>query len=220
LKNPYFVGFWVAIAVALTSLAIFFFGIAMPQAMTSEQSKNLERAFSYLNSVGTLLSGLASIIVACLGIYGFKTWKRQLLGGKSLGIIWDVKVALRAVELEHIEYFWRTLLRDPSIHNASLAERFDHFAKSDLSIALKELKKHCQALDKVVVRDEFMWTNFAGDLKMIEMQIVKSGYQASVSNAPKGHDSPGRKESLRLEDQRTDLIKYLGKKLDELEDKW
>lgn len=154
MRDPYCVGFWLSSAISVSAIAIYFTGIWF--------SSDIEKAFAYLSAVGTVLAGIAGLAVAGVTLYGLHLWKVQLYHGKYLSVIWDAQSALRRVEDALAELKANSLLLNKEVTDAEL---FEFMRKSRFGAALTAFDEKCQVLDRLVVRNQWQWSNYAHSIE-------------------------------------------------------
>ncbi|MGP0148146.1 hypothetical protein [Pseudomonas oryzihabitans] len=208
MRDPYCVGFWISTVLALSAIGIYFTGVWLDH--------DLDKAFAYLNAIGTLLAGLAGLLVAGVTLYGLHLWKVQLYHGKYLAVIWDTQSALRRVESTLIELTVSSLSLDKDTTDAEL---FNRMRESSFGAALAVFAEKCQVLDRLVVKNQWEWSNYAQD---IETAVHASLRQTLEFKFISGF--PDRlKHQLRSASQASMFRKFvdrLNEMLDELESKY
>lgn len=208
MRDPYCVGFWISSVISISAIAIYFTAIWF--------SNDLEKAFAYINAVGTVLAGLAGLLVAGVTLYGLHLWKVQLYHGKYLAVIWDTQSALRRVESTRLELTASAFALSKDTTDAELLKliRDSHF-----STALAVFKEKCQVLDRLVVKNQWQWSNYALDIDNSVFdsmkQIIQFKFLLSFPDQLKHH--------LRAASQGSKFQKFidrLNNMLDELESKY
>lgn len=154
MRDPYCVGFWISSVISISAIAIYFTAIWF--------SNDLEKAFAYINAVGTVLAGLAGLLVAGVTLYGLHLWKVQLYHGKYLAVIWDTQSALRRVESTLIELTVSSLSLSKDTTDAELLKLM---RDSNFGTALAVFKEKCQVLDRLVVKNQWQWSNYAQNIE-------------------------------------------------------
>jgi|GEM_PF-5813659 len=154
MRDPYYVGFWISSVISASAIAIYFTGIWF--------NNDLEKAFAYINAVGTVLAGLAGLLVAGVTLYGLHLWKVQLYHGKYLAVIWDTQSALRRVESTRLELTASAFALSKDTTDAELLKLI---GDSNFGTALAVFKEKCQVLDRLVVKNQWQWSNYALDIE-------------------------------------------------------
>lgn len=208
MRDPYCVGFWLSSAISVSAIAIYFTSIWF--------SNDLEKAFAYINAVGTVLAGLAGLVVAGITLYGLHLWKVQLYHGKYLSVIWDAQSALRRVEDALIELNVASLSLSKEMTDAEL---FKFIRESRFGAALTAFDEKCQVLDRLVVRNQWQWSNYAQEIETAVHANLKHALQFKfISGFP-----DQLKHQLRAASRVSMFKKFvdrLNEKLDELESKY
>lgn len=208
MRDPYCVGFWLSTVLALSAVGIYFTGIWL--------NYDLDKAFAYLNAIGTILAGLAGLFVAGVTLYGLHLWKVQLYHGKYLSVIWDAQSSLRRVESALIEL---TVSSFSLSKETTDAELFKFMRESKFGTALGVFAEKCQVLDRLVVKNQWQWSNYALDIETNVHSNLKGMLQFKfISDLPgqlKHHLSAAAKTSRFQE-----FLKHLNEMLDELESKY
>lgn len=208
MRDPYCVGFWISSVISVSAIAIYFTGIWF--------NNDLEKAFAYINAVGTVLAGLAGLVVAGITLYGLHLWKVQLYHGKYLSVIWDAQSALRRVEDALIELKTASLSLSKEMTDAEL---FKFIRESRFGAALTAFDEKCQVLDRLVVRNQWQWSNYA--------QSIETSVHANLKHALKFKFISGFPDQLRYHLQAASratmfkrFVDELNEMLDELESKY
>lgn len=208
MRDPYCVGFWISSAISASAIAIYFTGIWF--------NNDLEKAFAYINAVGTFLAGLAGLLVAGVTLYGLHLWKVQLYHGKYLAVIWDTQSALRRVESTRLELTASAFALSKDTTDAELLKLI---RDSNFGTALAVFKEKCQVLDRLVVKNQWQWSNYALDIDNSVFdsmkQIIQFKFLLSFPDQLKHH--------LRAASQGSKFQKFidrLNNMLDELESKY
>lgn len=155
MRDPYCVGFWISIVLAISAIGIYFTGVWLQY--------DLDKAFAYLNALGTFFAGLAGLFVAGVTLYGLNLWRFQLYGSKYLTIIWDAQSALRALEAALMEFQVNSIRLGGVVSDAELSKLLNN---SSFGSALLAFREKCQVLDRVVVRNEWQWSNYAREIQL------------------------------------------------------
>jgi len=159
-ENPYAFGFVAACVALLTLTAAFIYSTA-----SGDTPKATENAFSFINSVSSMIQAFAAIGVASLAFKGYNAWKDQIIHGKALGIAWDAQVAVRQLEMAQIKFSLKTQRATVKVPGDPVTIVGD----SPLGAAFEEFEKQCNLLDKVVVKNDWEWTNYCTELRMLAL---------------------------------------------------
>ncbi len=155
MRDPYCVGFWISIVLAISAIGIYFTGVWLQY--------DLDKAFAYLNALGTFFAGLAGLFVAGVTLYGLNLWRFQLYGSKYLTVIWDAQSALRVLEAALIEFQVLSIRLDGGVSDAELSRLLND---SSFGSALLSFREKCQVLDRVVVKNEWQWSNYSSEIQI------------------------------------------------------
>jgi hypothetical protein len=122
-----------------------------------------------LGAFGSFLSGVGTIIAATAAVIGVDNWVKQLKFGKYLEVIWSSKVAIRKVHSS--EMYWY-------IANYSLKQNPSPECESDLKSKAEKLEFDFQVLkdsfhqlDQIVIKNQFLWANYASQLETTWLKI-------------------------------------------------
>jgi hypothetical protein len=122
-----------------------------------------------LGAFGSFLSGVGTIIAATAAVIGVDNWVKQLKFGKYLEVIWSSKVAIRKVHSS--EMYWY-------IANYSLKQNPSSECESDLKSKAEKLEFDFQVLkdsfhqlDQIVIKNQFLWANYASQLETTWLKI-------------------------------------------------
>tara|TARA_B100001059_G_C17557613_1_gene438439 strand:+ start:52 stop:696 length:645 start_codon:yes stop_codon:yes gene_type:complete len=126
---------------------------------------------SLLSSLGSLLGGVAGTIAAVSAYLGVDAWKKQLKYGKHISLIWSCMESLRNFQRRNMQ--WYILAYAHGTSQLKSTETLD-VEKKLLDAALEELSSHFSALDKIVVKNQWQWTNYAGNLSGNISSLVRT----------------------------------------------
>lgn len=209
MRDPYCVGFWLASAISVSAIAIYFTGIWF--------NNDVEKAFAYLSAVGTFLAGIAGLVVAGVTVYGLHLWKVQLLHGKYLSVIWDTQSALRRVEDTLAELKANSLQLNKEVTDAEL---FEFMRKSRFGAALTALDEKCQVLDRLVVRNQWQWSNYVHIIEATVHANLKHALEFKVISGIQHEVFRHRLQSTSRASIFKKFVDELNEMLDELESKY
>lgn len=208
MRDPYCVGFWISSALSVSAIAIYFFSVQL--------SCDLDKAFAYLNAIGTLFAGLAGLLVAGVTLYGLHLWKVQLYHGKYLSVIWDAQSALRRVEIALMELNIAAL----SLSKQTTDDELSRFmAESEFGRALHAFYEKCQVLDRLVVKDRWQWVGYAQDIETSVRSQLRNTLQLKFVSGFKDQF----RQSLKSASEISKFRKFVGEldlMLDRLESKY
>lgn len=208
MRDPYCVGFWISSVISVSAIAIYFTGIWF--------NNDLEKAFAYINAVGTVLAGLAGLLVAGVTLYGLHLWKVQLYHGKYLSVIWDAQSTLRRVEIALMELNISAL----SLSKQTTDDELSIFMKkSDFGQALAAFYEKCQLLDRLVVRDRWSWVGYAADIEASAFRQLKNTLQLKFVSGFKDQVKRSLKSAAETSSFRR-FVCELNLMLDKLESKY
>ncbi|ONN69884.1 hypothetical protein [Pseudomonas oryzihabitans] len=207
MRDPYCVGFWISTILAISAIGIYFTGIWF--------NYDLDKAFAYLNAVGTVIAGLAGLFVAGVTLYGLKLWRLQLYGTKYLTVIWDAQAGLRLVEGALIRLQVDALTLGKNATDKDLSRLI---SESSFKSAIMEFKEKCQVLDRIVVKNEWQWSNYAAEIENNVHQNLKSALHfKSLTNVEEQMKSIS--DAADQISKFNEFIRWLNQKLDKLESK-
>lgn len=209
MRDPYCVGFWLSSAISVSAIAIYFTGIWL--------SSDIEKAFAYISAVGTVLAGIAGIVVAGITLYGLRIWKIQLYHSKYLSVIWDTQNALRRVEDALTELRADSYLLSKETTDTELLE---FIRKSRFGAALTAFDEKCQVLDRLVVRNHWQWSNYAHIIEDTVRENLKHALRFKFISGDKKQMFRYRLQSASRVSLFKKFVDELNEMLDDLESKY
>ncbi|WP_339484345.1 hypothetical protein [Pseudomonas sivasensis] len=216
MKNPYVFGFYCS-TIALIALACaVFFG-----AWSHTGRQGTQDAFAFVSSFSSLIQALAAAFVAFLAFRGLFAWKYQIVHEKYLEVVWDANVTLREMEGAYHDYLVPKMTQAPA--NVSKPDAISEIKQGELGNALKKLKSKCILLDKIVVKKEWLWQNYATALEahIFEVALELNKPLRDKRQGLFGLFNSRNEESLQRGQLNVDnLIDQMSSQLDELEKKY
>ncbi|MFQ1801075.1 hypothetical protein ACK36F_01450 [Aeromonas veronii] len=145
-----------------------------------QDKKGFSSILSDLGALGSFLSGLGTIVAAAAAAIGVDSWINQLKCGKYLDVIWAAKVAIRKVHASEMDWY---------ISNYSYNQTPSELRKIDLDLKLRRLESDFEnlsdefhQLDQVVVKNQFLWANYASLFKSTWLEIKWHMEENGISN--------------------------------------
>ncbi|KQQ50646.1 hypothetical protein ASF84_20440 [Pseudomonas sp. Leaf127] len=165
MKDPYAYGFYSA-CLALTVLVFAAFFSVKVGAV---------QAWQIIQSTSALLEALAAIGIAGVAFAAYSTWKHDVRQQKTLSIVWDASVAFREIEIGFSEWFFGP---DAEQRAGSDSERLNaQLSTSSLGLAIRAFRKQCMLIDKVVLRHNWRWINYASELDMLVHALTRQIFE-------------------------------------------
>ncbi|TFW38553.1 hypothetical protein E4195_06140 [Pseudomonas putida] len=157
MKNIYSPGFYALLAALLIISGSIFWA-----TWTNGKSGSTQEAFAFINSLSALLQALAAAIVAWLAHKGLSSWKQELIHSKAHGVVWDANVAFRKIEasIERLCLEWK-ISTPPTKPNIII----DALRQDPIDQQFEDFLSHCQVLDKVVLKKDWVWADRAQNLR-------------------------------------------------------
>jgi len=122
-----------------------------------------------LGAFGSFLSGVGTIIVAVAAAIGVDNWVKQLKFGKYLEVIWSSKVAIRKVHSSEMNWY---IANYSYKQNQTRELELDLKDKlSRLQLDFQTLKDSFHQLDQIVIKNQFLWANYASMLEGAWLKI-------------------------------------------------
>lgn len=170
MKDPYAFGFYSACFALLVVVGANFYS-----AITGGGASATSAAHQLIHSVSAMAEAIAAVAIAGIALRAYGTWKDETRHHKALTIIWDAHVAFREIEIGFNEWFF-----GPNAGNRAEGEQTKIatlLSVSPLGIALKNFKKQCILLDKIVVRERWEWVNYANELDMLARALSVDAFR-------------------------------------------
>ena len=152
---------FVIFIVCIVCLFVGLSGVSILVASAYFDFSNYSGLLTFLSSIGSFLGGIAAIITAITVFIGVNTWKKQIKYGKHIALIWSCMESIRNFQRRNDQ--WYIYAYAYGTTEAKSSEPMDTERKL-LDASLEELKSHFSSLDKIVVKNEWQWTNYAGTL--------------------------------------------------------
>ena len=138
-----------------------------------------------LGSFGSFLSGIGTIIAAVAAAIGVDNWVKQLKFGKYLEVIWNAKVAIRKVHSSEMDWY----IANYAYIQSQVSERETDLTHKSNKLAqdFQYLKDSFHQLDQIVIKEQFLWANYASHLesKWIEIKWQMEENSLSSRDLPK-----------------------------------
>ncbi|WP_416311137.1 hypothetical protein [Pseudomonas sp. W03] len=165
----YRIGLWVSVALLVVIVGLMGFFI-------SNQS-GAKELFDYLDHIGSFLSGISGVATTGVAFAGVVAWKKQLIQGKKLEVIWEAQVSLRELSLELQNSAMIAVFSSPGGWGSREAEKLN-FAREQ---ALERFKSACTQLEKLVIGGFGTWrmqtsiivTAWSGYYAYVQQQALK-----------------------------------------------
>jgi hypothetical protein len=170
MKDPYAFGFYSACFALLVVVGANIYG-----TITGGGADATTAAHQLIHSVSAMAEALAAVAIAGIAFRAYGTWKDETRHHKALTIIWDANVAFREIEMGFNEWFF-----GPNAGGKSEGEQIKINAllsASPLGISLRNFKKQCILLDKIVVKDRWEWVNYANELDMLARALSVDAFR-------------------------------------------
>lgn len=136
-------------------------GVSVLVASAYFDSAKYSGLLDLISSIGSLLGGVAGTIAAIAAYIGVDAWKKQIKHGKHISLIWSCMESLRNF---HRRYFqWYVYAYAYGTSQMDTASAMD-VEKNLLDSSMEELSAHFSALDKIVVKNQWQWANYASML--------------------------------------------------------
>ncbi|WP_159820895.1 hypothetical protein [Colwellia sp. 20A7] len=159
--------------ILLTILISVCFGLAGVAVLLSTIQVNndgLTVIYDTISAITSIISSVATVLALLLAFSGIDTWKKQLKYGKHLSIIWDSKHCLRDLQSSRIK--WYIYLYAFGKNELNSNENLKLEAQI-LEKDLEQLKKSFTALDTIIVKNKWEWSNYAVELNTSFGEISK-----------------------------------------------
>lgn len=145
----------------LVCLCIGIFGASILVASGDFDLANHLGLVNLLSSLGGFFGGCAGIIAAITAYRGIDVWKKQLKYGKHISLIWSCMESLRKFESLNMQWYISAYANSTSqIESTDLLE----VEKQRIDAVLEELSSRFCTLDTIVVKNQWQWANYAGQL--------------------------------------------------------
>ncbi|EMR0579882.1 hypothetical protein RVW94_005281 [Pseudomonas aeruginosa] len=209
MSELYKIGFWVCAILMVVMTGLLFLVIA-----THGGEKEL---FDYLDHIGSFIGGIGGVATAGVALAGVSLWRKQLVHGKQLEVIWEGQVALREV---HMALQYNAFLLAIPLHNKDEDWYAAEMEKNQiaLNMANARFRTACTFLDKLVTNNGWEWVNESSQLNSVwvsHKSLLEK--QAKVG----GKVSPASIEESSVSWQRVEQnIKRIEKHLDALRDEY
>lgn len=186
-------------------------GISILLATTYFQTDKHVTILNVLSSLGGFLGGVASILAAIVAFLGVNTWKKQLKHGKHISLIWSCMESLRTFQSEVMDWYVEAYAH--CIRSKESSDFLD-LKKKRLEVTLDTLSANFSALDKIVVKNQWEWANYAGTLKgsVVSTERLFREYREEP------YDEPTLNQALsEIYTSRKSIITVIENELDKLE---
>lgn len=174
MKDPYAFGFYCALFALMAITGAVFY-----ESYSGAAASGSARAYDVINSVSALVQALAAIGLVGLAFKAYRAWKNEMIHNKALGIIWEANVAFREIELSFNEWFFGPNAVDKA--NNEGARITTLLSASPFGMSLRAFKKQCVLLDKVVIRHNWHWVNYATELDMLARVLSMDAFKPTAS---------------------------------------
>lgn len=129
-----------------------------------------------LSGIGNVTSGVASVMAAAAALSGLATWKRQIVYGKYIDLIWKAQLACQAVRVYEMSYFIASATPKPTVEH--LMQQYEAQRKhaplmrKETERSLIDLINACQKIDQLVTKSNVAWTVRANRLNFNFMKMA------------------------------------------------
>ncbi len=124
----------------------------------------------FLSTFANIIAAIAAVITATAAWIGVTTWKKQLKYGKHISIIWECMEAIRAFRDYHDTWY---VYAYADSNNSLLKSELLPIQADLQEASLEKIKHRFNSLDKIVVKNDFQWRNYASDLER-EVVLINS----------------------------------------------
>lgn len=125
-------------------------------------SEKQQYLLTLISSMGSVFGGIAGIVAAVAAFLGVNTWKKQLKYGKHMSLIWSCMESLRNFQRRNMQWY---ILAHADCTGSKIPEETISVEKELLDNCINELDSYFNALDKIVVKNQWQWANYASTLQ-------------------------------------------------------